>query len=551
MYVIPRIGPLSVYTKVYMKMKKLPIGIQNIKEILLEGQLYVDKTGLIKDLIDSGKYFFMSRPRRFGKSLFLSTLEQIFSGNKELFKEQAIYQSDYNWEEHPILYLDFSRLMHPSAEDLTKSLLEALVKQAKAHGISIEGSSVQITLEALIEGLAKRNRVVVLIDEYDYPMINQLKNPSVAEGNRDILKGFYATLKSLDRYIRFTFVTGISKFSQVSLFSGPNNLTDITMNPKYATLMGYTEDEIHTYCQAHLQEVAKERNQTVDQTLKEIANWYNGYRFTEAELSVYNPYSTLRYLSEKKPKSFWYSTGTPSFLIDQVRKHPESALPLREAVSDESQLSDISRLDEIDLVALMFQTGYLTISGYDTHQDYFSLDFPNEEVKQAFFSSLIKDFGGINPVEISRDAKELFKEFETLQLEAFFDRINHQLAKAPYQLLAEAKESVYHLLLYIILEKSGFDLLAEVATSVGRIDLVITLKDRICILELKLDQSPDVALAQIESKQYCSRYIHQKKEILALGVSFSSKSRSIQSWKGELFSESGEKLKRVFKKSFR
>ncbi|MCC6127657.1 MAG: AAA family ATPase, partial [Chlamydiae bacterium] len=331
-------------------MKKLPIGIQSIREILEENQVYVDKTGFALKLIEGEKHYFMSRPRRFGKSLFLNTLQEVFKGNKDLFKGLKIYETDYDWQEYPVLYFDFAQIASNNCEAFNSGLKAELERMGKLYGLSIEGPSIQFQLKVLVENLSEKNRVVVLVDEYDSAIINHLKHPKIAEENRDLLKAFFGTLKSLDRCLKFTFVTGVSKFSQVSLFSGPNNLTDITMDPRYAGMMGYTEEELKANFQDYIENIAKKRSKpgsliSEESIIDEIRTWYNGYRFSEKELSVYNPYSTLRYFSAKKAESYWYSSGTPSFLIDEAKKHPQSVVPLRGISALKSTLSDISRLD--------------------------------------------------------------------------------------------------------------------------------------------------------------------------------------------------------------
>ena len=288
---------------------------------------------------------------------------------------------------------------------------------------------------------------MVLVDEYDSAIINNLKEPEIAEENRDLLKAFFGTLKSLDRYLKFTFVTGVSKFSQVSLFSVPNNLTDITIDPRYAGMMGYTEEELKTHFQDYIEDIVKTRSNGIlvsqEEIIDEIRTWYNGYRFSEKELSVYNPYSTLRYFTSKKAESYWYSTGTPSFLIDEAKKHPQSVVPLSGTSALKSTLSDISRLDRIHLAALMFQTGYLTIHGYNPEENSYDLDFPNKEVKQAFFNSLLQEFTEIDPLEVSRAAKEIKEDLQQLNLNAFFNKMNTHFAKMPYHVFQHAKEGFY------------------------------------------------------------------------------------------------------------
>ncbi|MEM7175867.1 MAG: AAA family ATPase, partial [Chlamydiota bacterium] len=512
----------------------------SIVEILEERQLYVDKTLFAKQLIDEGKHYFLSRPRRFGKSLFVNTLEHIFKGNKELFKECQIYESDYDWQEHPVLHFDFSQIANRTHQEFLAGLNAELSRTCQLNQISTEGHSVQFQLKVLIETLAKQNKVVVLVDEYDKPIINNLDNLEAAKQNRDLMRDLFGTLKSLDQYLKFTFFTGVSKFSQVSLFSGLNNLTDITMNPKYAAIMGYTEEEIKRDFKEHIQELVKKRGKKESHILDEVGEWYNGYRFTEEEVSVYNPYSTLRFLSEHKPQGYWYSTGTPSFLIDQVKKHPQSFVALKGLKVSKPMLSDIGKLDRIDLAALMFQTGYLTIKDYEEKQSAYFLDFPNKEVHDAFFDSLLQEFAEINPFQVSDRGEELRNYLEDFDLTSFVNVMNSHFAKISYHLFSKAQEGFYQAVFFTFLEKSGITTMTEVATNIGRIDLACEINKAICIFELKLDQDADIALTQAERKKYRERFLGGSKATLVIGINFSSESRNISDWKGMLFSPEGK-----------
>ena len=536
-------------------MKKLPIGIQNIREILEENQVYVDKTGFAKELIETGKHYFMSRPRRFGKSLFLNTLEEILKGNKELFQICQIYTSNYYWESYLTLRFDFSQIASHTSKEFDGSMKRALIEKAELHALLIETPTIQEGLKALITQLYNKNgiKVVVLVDEYDHAIINRLNNLETAQGNRDILKDFFTTLKSLDEYLKFTFVTGVSKFSQVSLFSGPNNLTDITMDPRYAGMMGYTEEELRKCFSKHIETISKRRaqegkNVTEETVLAEMREWYNGYRFSRKPISVYNPYSTLRFLSLGKAESYWYSTGTPSFLIDEVKKHPKSIASVSGISALQSTLSDISKLDRIHLAALMFQTGYLTIQDYNPEEDSYKLGFPNREVKQAFFNSLLQEFTEIEPLEVSRTAEQVRKDLENFDLQSFIDTMNIHFAKIPYHLFTHAKEGFYQTVFFTFLEKSGFKTSAEIATNIGRIDLISETPKVVYLFELKLDKSSDSAFDQVEGKKYKERYLKNGKEIMVLGINFSSISHNISEWKGALFSSSGELMQEFLPK---
>ncbi|MEX0962196.1 MAG: AAA family ATPase [Simkaniaceae bacterium] len=529
--------------------KKLPIGIQSISKILKKSEYaYVDKTGFIKRLIDEGSpHFFLSRPRRFGKSLFINTLEEVFKGNRVLFKGLEIDKSNYDWQEYPILRFDFSQIDSSSNEALISNLKSEIKRMGKSFGVMIDESSVQFMLKVLIEKISEKNRVVILVDEYDKPIINNLKASKIAENNRDSLRDLFGTFKSLDEYVKFTFITGVSKFSQVSLFSGPNNLTDITMDPKYAGMMGYTDEELKENFQEHVQQVIKERggSATEEDIYEEVRIWYNGYRFTEAEIRVYNPYSTLLYFDSGKAKSHWYRTGTPSFLIDQLKRYPKSIFSIRGAETIESTLSDISRITRINLAALMFQTGYLTIVGYNEKEGSYKLDFPNKEVEKAFLNSLVQDFAESDPLMVSRSVIGIKTCLNELNLKTFVDLMNNHFAKIPYHVYQHAKEGFYQAVLYTYIESCGLRTSAEIATSAGRIDLMTETSKFIYIFELKLDKTADIALTQSEVKRYKERYCDQEKQIVLAGLNFSSKEHRISDWKAILYAPSGEPIKDI------
>lgn len=526
-------------------MKKLPIGVQSIEKILGKGEyVYVDKTGLIKKLIDEGApHYFMSRPRRFGKSLFLNTLEQVFKGNKELFRGLEIYQSDYDWQEYPVLHFDFARIESRSTAEFENAFKRKLQAIAKVHEISIEVPTIQEGVEALVTQLSKKNRVVVLVDEYDSAIINNLKNPELAENNRDLSKAFFGTLKGLDNHLKFTFTTGVSKFSQVSLFSGPNNLKDITMDPRYAGMMGYTDEELKNTFTEHIEAVLKQKQDegaTTDTVIEEIRMWYNGYRFSRSETCVYNPFSTLNYLDEKEAKAYWYSSGTPSFLIDQVKKHPESMVSLDGATSTQEKLMDISSFERIDVEALMYQTGYFTIRGYNPVSKRYQLGLPNEEVRSAFINSLVQSFA---PITNLRASKESVKKLEEHQPSHLFKHLETGFASFAYQVFVDAKERTYQAMLLSMLYGMGFDPLSERITNTGRIDVVLEIPKTTYILELKLDDCAETALEQIHKKHYFKPYLHKGKHVVLIGANFSSELRNISDWRGELLSESGKKIK--------
>ena len=529
-------------------MKKLPLGIQSIDKILAKGEyIYVDKTNYIKKLIDAGSpHYFLSRPRRFGKSLFVSTLEEVFKGNKELFRGLQIYNSDYQWAPHPILHFDFSLIESTTPAVLRQGLHETLEDVASCYGLTTSGSSLKSQLKRLVTSLvAKGGNVVVLVDEYDQPIINHLSNLEIAEANREVLRSFFGALKGLDAQIEFTFITGVSKFSQVSVFSGLNNLTDITMEEDYACMLGYTEDEIKKYFSEHVKYLVSKRACNNTQTseieiLDELRSWYNGYRFSKNPASVYNPFSTLNFMSIGEPKSYWYRTGTPSFLIDQVRKYPQNLVPLSGATASENSLLDISSLDQVDLTALMFQTGYLTIQEYTTSGLY-RLGLPNKEVEQAFTESLAKCFADVNPAE----AANLQDILASHQITVFFEKLKALFASFPYHLFVQATEATYQSMLLALLKGIGFNARAECSTNLGRVDLEIETSTATYIFECKLDYSANKALSQIKKTKYFEQYLQRDKDVILIGLNFSSKDRNIGEWKAELLSADGQELKEL------
>lgn len=530
-------------------MKKLPIGLQSIEKLLGEGCVYVDKTLLVYKLITEAENYFLSRPRRFGKSLLVSTLKAIFSGEKELFKNCQIYSTDYRWQKHPIIHLDFAQIPNDGVEKLELALQETLEYIAESYNISIKGSSLQMQLGNLIRKLSKQTKVVVLVDEYDKPLIDNLERMDVAEANRDLLKNFFGTVKSLDSHLKFVFVTGVSKFSQVSLFSGFNNLKDITIHPDYATLLGYTEEEIYQFFSDHLKRLAKQKSLegspvSESQIVQEMREWYNGYRFSWGQSTVYNPHSSLCFLDSGRKQSYWFQTGTPSFLIEQVKKLPQSVVPMSGVLATENELLDIRSPRAMSLKALMWQTGYLTIQTYDLDNSLYQLDFPNKEVRQAFFGSLIEEFAKLEPSSVSFISLECHFYLDKQDLKAFFKIINIFFAKIPYSLFNQGDEGTYQAIFLSLLEVMEIRTRAEEQTNLGRIDLVVEMKKVIYIFEFKIDKNAEEALQQIGEKKYKEKYLNHNKEIATIGINFSSKKRTISDWKAIVYSADGaEKVK--------
>ena len=371
-------------------MKKLPVDVSNFRTLIEEGYLYIDKTKLIHTLIEEGKYYFLSRPRRFGKSLLISTLEEIFLGSKELFRGTWIGSSSYSWSHHPVVKLNFSTLDVSSSSALQTSLSLELDDIAEEHGVDLSKYPTPGTkLKGLIKRLSKTAKVALLIDEYDYPLVHNLRHLDVARENQELLGNFFSVIKGLEEYIRAVFITGISKFAKTSIFAGMNNLNDLSLDPLAASLLGYTEEEITSYFGPYITQLAGVQD---EDTIREMMRlWYNGYCFSRIAVKVYNPFSILYLFKKQKFDNYWFESATPSFLVKLLAQE-EYPLDKLTGVEETSRSLGTFTLDDLPLTTLLFQTGYLTISSYDAAQDTYTLDYPNLEVQASYtsFGSLFK-----------------------------------------------------------------------------------------------------------------------------------------------------------------
>ena len=511
-------------------MKKLPIGIQSIEEIIEGGYIYVDKTALIFQLIDEGKYYFLSRPRRFGKSLLISTLKAIFNADKKLFKDCQIYSRNYNWQKHPIIHLDFTQFSTESVQELEKDLKKELLATAKLYGKSIDtSSSARACLIELVKELSKDNQVVILVDEYDKPLIDNLERLELAKTNRDLMKNFFGTLKGLDRYLKFILVTGVSKFSQVSLFSGFNNLKDITINPKYTSLLGYTEEEIAAFFKEYIAAVAQKQGKTLQEVIGLMRFWYNGYGFSKGGPTVYNPFSSMLFLENGETNNYWFQTATPTFLINQIKKQN---YPLDElnGIQVDDIIFNSHDLEKISLISLLWQTGYLTIKNYDISTHLYYLDYPNEEVKVSFLKYLAESITGMTQPRATGYARACTNALRNGNLEDFFATLKIFFSGIPYDMHV-AKEKYYQTIFYVIAKLIGLDAHLEVKTNIGRIDMVVSTDTFVYIFEFKIDSSAEEALNQINDRKYFQKYLDQKKALVLIGVNFDTQKRNISDWK--------------------
>jgi len=500
-------------------MKKLPIGIASLKEIIQEDYLYVDKTNTALKLITEGKYYFLSRPRRFGKSLFLDTLKEIFQGNKALFK--GLYIEDkYDFVSYPVIRISFNSGDYKSLQSMQQRMHEVLTLSQNELGLTCkEGLSLGGCLEELIYKAHKKynQRVVVLIDEYDKPILDNIENPEMAKIARDELKSFYSVIKGADEYLRFAFLTGVSKFSKVSLFSGLNNLNDITLDENYATICGYTQEDVETSFEEHLK----------GQDFDKIKEWYNGYQWLGK--SVYNPFDILLFIQKGYVyENYWFSTATPTFLL-KILEQNNYFLPNLENIVADSKLLDSFDVDYIKLETLMWQTGYLTISkaweGFDGMN--YALSIPNKEVQISLMGSISEYISNITNPKIIKNA--LYHTLATEDLSTLKSNLHALFASIAYTHFTKTKlyefEGYYVSVFYAYLKALGIPLVGEDVTNKGRIDLALFLPNALYIIEFKLDS--DTALAQIKAKSYHEKYRDQNKPIYLVGITFDSKERNV------------------------
>ncbi len=512
-------------------MKYLPIDVSTFSTMINGNYLYVDKTKEIHDLFAGGnRYYFLSRPRRFGKSLLISTLKEYFEGNKALFERLWVSTADYHWTRYPVIHLDFSLIPHKTPEEFSISLSWTIDFIAQQHNIETKDAPfASLKLRLLLENLVKQygpNSVVILVDEYDKPMLDHINNIPLATQQREVLKTFYDTLKGLDGYLRAIFITGVTKFSKTSIFSGINNLNDITLDRTAASLLGYTEQEISANFGPYIEIIGREQNRSVASIKEDIQIWYNGYRFSEADTKVYNPFSLLYFFSKKKLANYWFQSGTPTFLINLLKKDYISLEQIEDAKLTADSLGTFE-LENIPLLPLLFQAGYLTIKTYDKKDNSFILGYPNKEVEESFKKYLISSLANTNPAVVDINLSNVGVALENYDMELLCNALTNIFSHIPYNLRIN-RESYYHSLLQLILTVVGKDANSEVLTDKGRIDLVVKTKRYIYIFELKIDEDPKAAIIQIKQKRYYQRFLNQKRQVILVGLGFMEEDGMIQ-----------------------
>lgn len=485
----------------------------------------MDKTREISALVESGKYYFLSRPRRFGKSLLISTLKYLFQGERDLFEDLWI-AGKYDFEPHPVLHFSFSSIGYKTM-GLSAALDAKVDELASSFGIALDRTTYDQKFAELLAKLsAKEARVVLLIDEYDKPLVDYIDQQDQANTNRDILKNFFSVLKDADPFLRFFLITGVSKFSKVSLFSDLNNLEDLTLAPAAATLTGYTQTELEHYFEVPIRQLAQADQLDHAGILEKIRLWYNGYRWSGPE-RLYNPFSILNLVKQQRFANFWWETGTPTFLIKKLRA--EFHYNLNDLAAGQVMFESFT-VNDLNWLALLFQTGYLTIRDYDPHTGLYTLDYPNREVKDTMQQHLLAAFRETTKTDSLPLLIKIKTALEQGDLERLIELVDILFSTIPHQIFQEKQEAFFHAVLHLSFSAIGLFVQSEVSTAKGRLDTVVHTPDRIYVMEFKLDGSAASALAQIREKRYGSPYLDQGKEVIALGVSFSSAEKAVAEW---------------------
>jgi hypothetical protein len=509
-------------------MKNLSIGFQTLPSLRNYNCVYVDKTQMVHRLVTNGKYYLLSRPRRFGKSLLISTFKELFLGNKDLFKETWIYDN-WDWSKtNPVLHFSFDKMDYEGL-GLDGAIIFELREWAKIYDIRLSSNHIKSLFRELLEGIsAKYGQVVVLIDEYDKPIIDYLEQEplSRAKMNQGIMREFYSVFKSVEPHLRFFFVTGVSKFSQVSMFSELNNLKDITIHPDYSTLTGYTQEDLVLYFDDYLQLAMKKFKLNKEELLKEMGIWYDGFSW-DGKNKVYNPFGTLNFLDERLFKNFWFSTGNPKFLIHQMKKHVHFDI---ENTHTSGYLLNKYDIENLDLVPLCFQTGYLTIKHLDPMTGDMVLDYPNKEVRESMYQFMIDAISSTANPNTGMAMKDLNKAFLAHDLPKVQIIINALLASLPYEVYKKQSEGYYHGLLHLIFSYLGMFIESEPHLSNGRADVVVQTPQYIYIFEFKFNKNAEDALQQIKDKGYADKYCAIGKPIVGIGVNFNRAKKKIMGW---------------------
>lgn len=511
------------------KRLELPIGIQDFEKLRTDNLLYVDKTQYIHRLLNTAGYFFLSRPRRFGKSLTLSTIRAIFEGKRELFSGLWI-EDQWDWSKvHPVIHLSFSSIGYRTL-GLEAAIAAELQVMSETLGIALQAKTIDRQFDELIRKLAQRDgKIVLLIDEYDKPLIDYLDDIPLAKANQQVMKTFYSVLKDSDPYLQFLLITGVSKFSKVSIFSDLNHLFDLTLDRHYAALTGYTQAELEHYFAPYMPEVEDYQGITQPELLDKLRDWYNGYSW-DGRTRVYNPFSILNFFSAGDFRNFWFETGTPTFLPKLMKA--QNMLDVDRVELDEMGFSAYD-IEKLQVLPVLFQTGYLTIQA-KLEYGLYRLGYPNREVRAAMLAYLIAEMRHDDTISSTPTVVSLHRAFAANDLEQVIKLVKSIFKTIPSQIFIKEAESYYHSLIHLVFHYLGLYTESEVNTNDGRLDCVVKTPTHIYVIEFKLNKSADEAMRQIKDKGYAEKYRADPRPKVLVGVNFSSEAKTVEGWKSEV-----------------
>ena len=509
--------------------KLYPVGIQNFESLRKDGFFYVDKTALMYRLVTTGRYYFLSRPRRFGKSLLISTLEAYFQGKRELFDGLAVASLEKEWKRYPVIHLDLNAKKFDGPEDLIRLIDRQLLVLEEEYGKVKTDETIDDRFVSLIRNMNGRTgeRVVILVDEYDKPLLQAIGNDALQNEYRAILKAFYGVLKSMDGYIRFALLTGVTKFGKVSVFSDLNNLMDISMREEYADICGVSEAELLRDFDEDIRALALNNGQTYEQACAQLKEDYDGYHFCPDSPGIYNPFSLLNTFAKGRYGSYWFETGTPTYLVELLRKSDYDLEQMSREETDSETLDSIFTGD--NPIPVIYQSGYLTIKKYDKEFGLYTLGFPNREVEEGFLKFLMPYYAKSDRTRSGFEIKRFVDDVRKGDIDGFMERLQGFLADCPYE-MARDVELHYQNVLFIVFRLAGLYTRVEYHTSRGRIDMVVQTADYVYVMEFKLDGSAEQALQQIEEKQYALPFAADARKVFRIGVNFSSETRNIDRW---------------------
>ena len=513
-------------------MRRYPVGIQTFEDIRKENMLYVDKTEYVYRMTHTnGNYFFLSRPRRFGKSLLVSTMQSYFEGRKDLFEGLAMERLEKDWTVYPVLHFSMAGGKHMEREALERYLDQRLRKEEQRFGVKPESEDLNDRLTYLIEAVYEQTgqRVVVLIDEYDAPLLDVVHEETQLESLRHVMRNFYSPLKDADPYLRFVFLTGITKFSQMSIFSELNNITNVSMDDEYAGICGITKEELLTQMQPDIEMLAERQGLTAEQTVERLKDHYDGYHFSSCSPDVFNPFSLLSCFAKRKFDSYWFGTGTPTYLIQMMRKFEVLPSEIGPVEADASEF-DAPTEHLHSIIPLLYQSGYITIKDYNSSYNYYTLDVPNKEVKVGLTRSLIPYYVTRNTLSTTNTARRIAQTLDNRDMDGALRLLQTFLETVPY-CRDTHYEGHYQQVLFIIFSLlTDYMVDVEVHTSRGRVDVVVLSRTDLYLIEIKMDRGAQAALRQIELKDYRRRFALSGNPVTKVGINFNSEKGNLDDW---------------------